>query len=133
MMFIIPKNTCNGHFYIKSGMKIKARETCREQAENLDWRSSLFFYEEEIAIMQRRIREIIKANNSTEILAQTAHFQTQLIIQKGIIEMLKDNMDMVERSAEAPDPEAGKRNAMDFEQNFNKLRKELGAFLLQWI
>jgi len=128
-------------------MKTKENTIYNEHTENMDWLSRLFFYKDEIAIMQRRLEEIVQANNSKEVLAQVEHFQNQLIIQKNNIDMIKHDVKQNESSLvknitnnpvavdhrKVVSHEKEKEEIETFEKHFNELRKELQEFLSKWL
>lgn len=98
----------------------------------------LFFYGEEIAIMNRRLREVFSNNSSIEILARVRHFQQQLAIQEAKLEQIQSEYDVtLQKDADYNDstPHLVEYNAClpDFENEMHKLRMELSPFLLQWL
>jgi hypothetical protein len=115
--------------------------------ENKTWLSNLAFYKDELLIMQKRIEEIARKNNSKNILESIEHFQNQLIIQKEQLDILTHDV----REKESTLEQQAKANptAIDhqpFEEDlvlkdrmktygnlFFNLREELTHFLLKWM
>ena len=52
--------------------------------DSIELMEKLFFYKDEIAIMQERIAEVADKNSSKEVLEQIEHFQNQLISGTGL-------------------------------------------------
>ncbi len=118
-----------------------------QHSENSEWMNKLFFYKDEIAIMQKRLEEIAKANTVKEATVQVEHFQNQLIIQKNNIDMIKHEIKQCEQALEknidanpvavdhrkTSDHVKEREEVEAFEKNFNELRKELNTFLAKWL
>jgi len=72
--------------------------------QDLDWLRELDFYKGEIAILTKRLEEVITANTHTEVTSQVEHFQNKFIVLKEVIETLghdiKGRESAIERSAE---------------------------------
>lgn len=116
-------------------------------AENSEWLNKLFFYKDEIALMQKRLEEVCKANTGKEVLAGVEHFQNQLIIQRDNIDRIKHEIGLDEKSLEknvndnpvavdhrkVNDHAAQREAVTTFENNFNELRTELKTFLSKWL
>ncbi len=127
---------------------MKTTDTIYNQhSENTGLMQKLFFYKDEIAIMQKRIAEVADKNSAKEVLAQIEHFQNQLIVQNNNIDMIKHDVeqnekglvDTINKNEVAVDHRKVKDHTFEreevntFEKNFNKLRQELGKFLSKWI
>jgi len=127
---------------------MKTTDTIYNQhAENKELEEKLFFYKDEIAIMQNRIAEVASKNSAKEVLVQIEHFQNQLIIQDTNIDMIKHDITLNEKSlannVKKNKRETDSRKVKDhtlereevntFEKNFNELRQELKKFLLKWM
>ncbi len=124
---------------------MKTNSIYNQHEENKEWLNKLFFYKEDIAIMERRLEEVTKANTSKELLAHVERFQNQLIIQKNNIDELKHLVTQNESKLEAevirnpvavdhrtvPSHSEEKESIESFEKNFNALRKELRDFLFK--
>ncbi|HWY37424.1 MAG TPA: hypothetical protein VNY73_02625 [Bacteroidia bacterium] len=128
-------------------MKAKQEFIYSQHHENNTWANKLFFYKDEISIMENRLREIAAANTAKEVMARVEHFQNQLIVQRNNIDAIKhalsQNDALLEKSIEA-NPTATdhrkmayhteERETMEaFEKNFNELRSQLKQFLTQWL
>jgi hypothetical protein len=72
--------------------------------QDLDWLRELDFYKGEIAILSKRLEEVINANTHTEVTSQVEHFQNKFIVLKEVIETLghdiKGRESSIERTAE---------------------------------
>jgi len=72
--------------------------------QDLDWLRELDFYKGEIAILNKRLEEVIVANTHTEVTSQVEHFQNKFIVLKEVIETLghdiKGREAAIERTAE---------------------------------
>jgi len=118
-----------------------------QHSEHSEMMEKLFFYKDEIAIMQERIAEVADKNSSKEVLAQIEHFQNQLIVQDENIDEIKhkvaqheialeDNLKKNEIAADhrkVKDHTEERELVNTFEKNFNKLREELKKFLMKWM
>lgn len=118
-----------------------------QHSENTELMEKLFFYKDEIRIMQEKIAEVAAKNSSKDVLAQIEHFQNQLIVQRNNIDMIKhdvsknertliDNLKMNEVAADkrkVSDHQFEREEVLVFEKAFNELRKELYKFVAKWI
>lgn len=114
---------------------------------NKTWLSSLAFYKDELSIMQKRIEEIVKKNNSKPVLESIEHFQNQLILQKEQLDILAHDVrekEAVLEQAVNNNPtaidhqhfskESGLADRMEtYGKLFFSLREELTNFLLKWM
>ncbi|MGZ3905109.1 MAG: hypothetical protein ACXVC6_15510 [Bacteroidia bacterium] len=118
-----------------------------QHAENSEMMQKLFFYKDEIGIMQKRIEEVAGKNSSNEVLAKIEHFQNQLIVQRNNIDILKHKVskneqalvDNLKANPVAADHREVQVHAIErdevlaFEKVFNELRNELNKFLFEWL
>lgn len=118
-----------------------------QHAENGEMMQKLFFYKDEIGIMQKRIEEVAGKNSSNEVLAKVEHFQNQLIVQRNNIDVLKHKIAKSEQTLvdnikanpvaadhrEVPAHTAERQEVQAFEKVFNELRNELNKFLFEWL
>lgn len=125
----------------------KNNKIYKQHYESSEWMNKLFFYEDELAIMQRRLQEIARANTTKEIAEKVEHFQNQLIVQRNNIDAIKHVVKADEKRIEQNvnsnptavdhrevayhDREKNEVNA--FEKNFNGLREELKSFLQKYL
>ena len=56
--------------------------------QDIDWLRELDFYKGEIAILTKRLEEVISANTETPVTSQVEHFQNKFIVLKEVIETL---------------------------------------------
>jgi len=72
--------------------------------QDIDWLRELDFYKGEIAILTKRLEEVIAANTHTEVTSQVEHFQNKFIVLREVIDTLghdiKGREATVERAAE---------------------------------
>ena len=115
--------------------------------EHTQWLNKLAFYKDEISVMQNRIDEIVKKNNSKEVQMQVEHFQNQLLIQQNNADNLKHQIkhdekaltNEIKQNQTAIDHRKKEDHAKEredveiFETNFNKLRKEFNSFVAKWM
>ena len=118
-----------------------------QHQEHSQWLNILSFYADDILIMQKRIEEIARKNNAKEVNLKIEHFQNQLIIQKNNMDEIKHTIKQDERHLQAEvlknetavdhrkveDHAQEREDLKAFENNFNKLRKELNVFAAQWM
>ncbi|MGZ3862176.1 MAG: hypothetical protein ACXVPN_11680 [Bacteroidia bacterium] len=118
-----------------------------QHAENGEMMQKLFFYKDEIGIMQKRVEEVAGKNSSNEVLAKVEHFQNQLIVQRNNVDVLKHKVAKYEQTLidnikanpvaidhrEVSNHSAEREEILAFEKNFNELRAELNKFLFEWL
>ncbi len=111
--------------------------------DNKTWLSNLTFYKDDLLLMQKRIEEIAKKNNSKEVLANIEHFQNQFIVQKEQLDILTHDVREIENMLEEavnknstaidhqhfPDQAVLADRVQTYEKIFKDLRNELGHFL----
>ncbi len=72
--------------------------------QDIDWLRELDFYIGEIAILTKRLEEVISSNTETPVTSQVEHFQNKFIVLKDVIETLghdvKGRESALERAAE---------------------------------
>lgn len=72
--------------------------------QDIDWLRELDFYKGEIAILTKRLEEVIDANTHTEVTSQVEHFQNKFIVLKEVIDTLGHDIrgreGEIERAAE---------------------------------
>jgi hypothetical protein len=113
--------------------------------ENKEWAGRLFFYKDEIKIMEHRLEEIAQKNASKEILAKIERFQNQLIVCKFSIDEIKHNINISEdelhESVDMNTVAVDHRRVKDhvnvrndikiFEHIFTGIKSELNLFLIK--
>jgi hypothetical protein len=71
--------------------------------QDIDWLRELDFYKGEIAILTKRLEEVITANTHIGVTSEVEHFQNKFIVLKEVIDTLghdiKGREAAVERSA----------------------------------
>jgi hypothetical protein len=115
--------------------------------DHREWKNILSFYEEDLSVMRKRLEEVASKNSDREMHAWVERFQNKLIIQAEQIDILRHDInhceDEIVKSVE-DNPTASDRRKMDdhadlrervqtFELLFNKLRKDLNAFVAKWM
>ena len=111
--------------------------------DNKTWLSNLNFYKDDLLLMQKRIEEIAKKNNSKEVLAPIEHYQNQLIVQKEQLDILAHDVREIETTLEKavnknptaidhqhfPEQTELADRVLTYEKLFKDMRNELGHFL----
>ncbi|HEY0297621.1 MAG TPA: hypothetical protein VGB84_00235 [Arachidicoccus sp.] len=54
-----------------------------------EWQKSIYFYLEDINMMEERLRYVTEKNTKTEVLQGVEHFQNQFIAQRAALQLLK--------------------------------------------
>ena len=71
--------------------------------QDVDWLRELDFYKGEIAILTKRLEEVIVANTDIAVTSQVEHFQNKFIVLKDVIDTLghdiKGREAVIERAA----------------------------------
>ena len=115
--------------------------------DHREWKNVLSFYEEDISTMKKRLEEVASKNTDREMHGWVERFQNKLIIQSEQIDILLHDINACEdniiKNVEN-NPVASDKRKMDdhselrdrvqtFELLFNKLRKDLNAFVAKWM
>jgi|CXWL01.1.fsa_nt_gi predicted nucleic acid-binding Zn-ribbon protein len=112
-------------------------------SDHLKWLKSIEFYESELDMLEERLLEIVKKNNSHEVMAEVEHFQNQFIVQRDNIRDLKHSIRKhdgnVSEDVQKYDGQIGaalvsqhdqlKGLFESFEKVVNELRHEFNQFL----
>ncbi|MBK9792512.1 MAG: hypothetical protein IPP60_05275 [Sphingobacteriales bacterium] len=115
--------------------------------DHREWKNILFFYEEDIVTMRKRLEEVASKNTDREMHGLVERFQNKLIIQTEQIDILRHDInaceDVLVKNVEHNPVASDKRKIDDhtelrervqtFELLFNKLRKDLNAFVAKWM
>jgi hypothetical protein len=115
--------------------------------DHKEWLNVLSFYEDDVKTMRKRLEEVASKNSDREMHGWVERFQNKLIIQSEQIDILKHDINDCEseiiKNVE-DNPTASDRRKIDdhtelrdrfqtFELLFNKLRKDLNAFVAKWM
>lgn len=65
-----------------------------------DWLRELDFYNDEIALLSKRLEDAVSKNTSSDVLAQAEHFQNKFIVLKKQVDDLKHNISIREQVVE---------------------------------
>ena len=68
--------------------------------QDIDWLRELDFYKGELAILTKRLEEVIKANTHQEVTSQVEHFQNKFIVLKEVIDNLSHDIKGKEAAVE---------------------------------
>jgi hypothetical protein len=60
--------------------------------DHQEWLKAIDFYDNELDILEERLTEVVKKNNSEDALKGVEHFQNQFIIQRNTIDELRHNI-----------------------------------------
>ena len=115
--------------------------------EHSEWKNVLTFYEEDVETMKKRLEEVASKNTDREMHGWVERFQNKLIIKKEQIDILEHDINACEEvivKNVTDNPVASDRRKIDdhielreriqtFELLFNKLRKDLNAFVAKWM
>ncbi|HQG39156.1 MAG TPA: hypothetical protein PLK15_08480 [Chitinophagales bacterium] len=115
--------------------------------EHRQWLKMISFYEEDLAVLKKRLEEVSIKNTEREMHGFVERFQNKLIIQAEQIDMLRhdiaDHEVEIVNNVEANTTATNRRKLEDhadmrervqtFEILFNKLRKDLNAFVAKWM
>lgn len=115
--------------------------------EHRQWLKIITFYEEDLAVLKKRLEEVSIKNTDREMHGLVERFQNKLIIQAEQIDMLRhdiaDHEVEIVNDVEANSTATNRRKLEDhadmrervqtFEILFNKLRKDLNAFVAKWM
>ena len=100
--------------------------------QDLDWLRELDFYKGEIAILTKRLEEIITANTHTEVTSQVEHFQNKFIVLKDVIDTLghdiKGKEAAIERTAEKNPTHIGEQTQTANTELFNRMKNLAADF-----
>lgn len=111
------------------------------------WLKDLGFYDEELDTLEKRLLEIVRKNNSKEVMTGVEHYQNQFLIQRNNIDQLQHDIHEHDRNVAAEaQAHAGKMKSAEvgehsklkqqvevFEKVFNELRHEFNGFLSKWM
>ena len=78
------------------GTKIEVLHT-----EHREWLNKLDFYKDDIAILRKRLEEVVSKNTAPEFMAMVEHFQNQFIIQRNEIDEFRHEVKQHENEVEA--------------------------------
>jgi hypothetical protein len=115
--------------------------------EHQQWWSELAFWEDELKSFNNRLSELVTRWSDKEVLAQLEHYQNEFILHNGIIDKLKETIEVHEtriagqsqQGQDALDTELVKkhlefRNKMETQrQIYADLKKEFFRFLTKYM
>lgn len=111
--------------------------------EHNQWLSTLQFAKDELAVLERRLEEIVQRNNKPEVMAQVEHFQNQFIREHEVVDELRHAVNEHEQflqkeAAERPGTITHRRfgdhaKLRDQMATFDKLFAELRAEFQRWL
>jgi ribonuclease HI len=116
-------------------------------SSQIEWLSTLEFYEKDLEILKKRLTEIINKNTHTEARSGAEHFQNQFIVQKNNIDELKHIIgehahliyeDAKQHAGHVENKLAGKHKEIDaeikdVEKILIELRQEFNRYASKWI
>ena len=89
--------------------------------QDIDWLRELDFYKGEIAILTKRLEEVINANTHTEVTSEVEHFQNKFIVLKEVIDTLGHDV----KGREAAVERVASKNPEHINEHSHKLNTEL--------
>jgi phosphoglycerate-specific signal transduction histidine kinase len=115
--------------------------------DHQEWLKAIDFYDNELDILEERLTEVVKKNNSEDALKGVEHFQNQFIIQRNTIDELRHNINEhahkvatdVQSHAgrietqQVKDHDTVKEEFESFEKVINELRDEFKLYLSKWM
>ncbi len=66
--------------------------------EHMQWRSELAFWEDELKSFNNRLSELVTRWTKRDMLTQLEHFQNEFILHGGVIDDLKESIEIHESS-----------------------------------
>lgn len=115
-------------------------------AEITGWKSNIELVREEISVFQKELNEIVRKNDSEEILKGVEHFQNQFIRQLEVSDELLHDLHATDHelaldAGEGPDSELIKAKdqttlrlrANTYDKLFIELKNEFHLFLEKWM
>lgn len=111
------------------------------------WIKTLGFYEDELALIEKRLTELAGKNTQKEVSANIEHFQNQVVVQRNNIDEFKHRINehthevFVDISNHAGKVEESKisehkqleSSVNQLEKVINDLRQEFNAFASTWM
>lgn len=115
--------------------------------DHQEWLKAIDFYDNELDILEERLTEVARKNNSEDALKGVEHFQNQFIIQRNTIDELRHNINEhahkvatdVQSHAgrietqQVKDHDTVKEEFESFEKVINELRDEFKLYLSKWM
>jgi hypothetical protein len=115
--------------------------------EHKQWQSELAFWEDELKSFTNRLEELVNKWTKKEVLTQLEHFQNEFILQDGIIDRLKEEIEKHEsrmagqslKGENAMDTvltmeHLGFRKKMETQRHiYAELKKEFFSFLSKYL
>ena len=100
--------------------------------QDIDWLRELDFYKGEIAILTKRLEEIIVANTHTEVTSQVEHFQNKFIVLREVIDTLghdiKAREGAVEKASEKNPTHVNEHTHAASSELFNRMKNLAADF-----
>ncbi|HVZ55364.1 MAG TPA: hypothetical protein VG870_01790 [Chitinophagaceae bacterium] len=115
--------------------------------EHQDWLRALSFYKDELAILDRRLREVAIKNTQSEAAQGVEHFQNQFLIQRNNIDELshriREHYDKITSEAKITaghvekelvrEHQALRDDYTGLERLLQELRHDFNRFLSKWL
>jgi hypothetical protein len=126
-------------------MSFVTASTCG--TDHHEWLKAIDFYNNELAILENRLAEIISKNTGLDAMAGAEHFQNQFIVQRNNIDELRHSIrEHDHKAAEDAYAHAGhihselvsehaevKESYASFEKVMKELRSEFNDYLAKWM
>lgn len=112
-----------------------------------DWIKAMDFYEDDLDLLENRLVEIVKKNNTSDAMAGVEHFQNQFIVQRNNIDELRHSINEHDskvagearehagrmEARHTDEHESLKGQVEGFTKIFNDLRHEYNLFMAKWM
>lgn len=111
--------------------------------EHMMWLNTLNYRKEEVALLERRMEDIVRRSDEKDVMAQLEHFQNQYIREREVIDVLrhdiKEHDKHVTKEAKEHPIAVDHRNFVEHNLlkdrmvTFEKLCSELRDEFMRWV
>ena len=102
--------------------------------DHQEWLKAIDFYDNELDILEERLTEVVKKNNSEDALKGVEHFQNQFINEHAhkVATDVQSHAGRIE-TQQVKDHDTVKEEFESFEKVINELRDEFKLYLSKWM
>lgn len=110
--------------------------------EHTLWQNELSFFQDELAIYEKRLEKIVNGTKDNGVLAELEHFQNQFIRQKEVLDQLKHDIKvheqaigrMLREKTDIPETDVDRHNEVEEDLSmYRKIYGELKGEFLQFL